>query len=336
MEVIYIIMAQRNTKLTQEEFLERMNIINPNIKILSKYIRRKDRVECYCLNCGNIWSPTADKLLQGRGCPICAIKNRPQCLPQSNDDFIEKFNEFGNKDVILLEEYTNSSTKIHCKCKKCENEWYAIPPSLLNGHGCSKCGIETMKSKTRKTHEKFMEEFREVGNPRIEIIGKYVSTNFDIKVRCKECGKIWDASPIKILYSGQGCMECYRKNNFGENNPRWNPNKTNEERVIKRKYEEYDNFLKSVLIRDNYTCQITGQKGYKLVVHHLNGYNWDKENRTNIDNAITLSKEIHIEFHKKYGYGNNTKEQFIDFVELLHKDNRITDDGYNSLLKRLK
>ena len=37
-----------------------------------------------------------------------------------------------------------------------------------------------------------------------------------------------------------------------------------------------------------------------------------------------------------YGYGNNTKEQFIDFVELLHKDNRITDDGYNSLLKRLK
>lgn len=329
-------MSHRNTKLSQEEFEERMNKINPTIKILSKYTRRKDKIECCCLICGHIWNPTADKLLTGRGCPICANKKKTQCLPQSNETFVEKFNKTGNKNVILLDEYTNSHTKIHCKCKKCKNEWYAIPPSLLKGHGCSKCGNEEMKLKQRKSHEQFMEEFEQKGNKRIEIIDKYISTNFPIKVRCKECGKIWEANPIKILYGGQGCIDCYRKNNFGENNPRWNPNKTNEERIIKRQYEEYDNFLKATLIRDDYTCQITGRKGHELVIHHLNGYNWDKENRTNIDNAITLSKEIHIEFHKKYGYGNNTKEQFIDFIKSLYKENRITNDGYNSLLNRLK
>ena len=58
----YIIMAQRNTKLTQEEFLERINQISPNIKIISQYIRRKDRIRCICIDCGNEWNPTADKL----------------------------------------------------------------------------------------------------------------------------------------------------------------------------------------------------------------------------------------------------------------------------------
>lgn len=37
-------MKQRNTKLTQEEFDERMKNINPNIKVLSEYTRRKDNL----------------------------------------------------------------------------------------------------------------------------------------------------------------------------------------------------------------------------------------------------------------------------------------------------
>lgn len=332
----YIIMAQRNTKLTQEEFLERINQISPNIKIISQYTRRKDRIRCICIDCGNEWNPTADKLLEGRGCPKCAIKKRKQCQSQSNEDFIKKFNKLGNKNVILLEEYTDSTTKIHCKCNICQNEWYTLPPTLLDGHGCPKCGIESAKLKTRKTHEQFIKEFEIFGNPKIEIVSKYVSMSFTVQVRCKECGKIWQADPKKILYQGQGCMDCYRKNNFGENHPHWNPNKTDEERIIDRQYEDYYNFVKTVMKRDNYICQITGQKGYKLVVHHLNGYNWDKENRTNIDNGITLSENIHLEFHKKYGYGYNTKEQFIDFVNLLYEQNKITDDNYNSLINKLK
>ena len=49
------------------------------------------------------------------------------------------------------------------------------------------------------------------------------------------------------------------------------------------------------------------------MVHHLNSYHWDKEHRTDLDNGITITEEIHKLFHKIYGRKNNTKEQFEEF-----------------------
>lgn len=98
--------------------------------------------------------------------------------------------------------------------------------------------------------------------------------------------------------------------NSGENNTEWNPNLTDEERIIKRSYPEYNTFVKKVLLRDNYTCGCCCNRGGSLEVHHLNGYNWFVEGRIDETNAITLCKNCHASFHSIYGLGNNTKEQF--------------------------
>lgn len=63
---------------------------------------------------------------------------------------------------------------------------------------------------------------------------------------------------------------------------------------------------------------------------------YNQKLNTFCDNGITLSESIHKEFHAIYGNGNNTKEQFLEFINNLYKEKRITNDGYNLLLKKIK
>ena len=59
------------------------------------------------------------------------------------------------------------------------------------------------------THEDFIAEMAR-SMPTIEVIGKYVNANRRIKVKCKECGFVWDAAPAN-LKRGDGCRKCGAK-----------------------------------------------------------------------------------------------------------------------------
>lgn len=63
----------------------------------------------------------------------------------------------------------------------------------------------------------------------------------------------------------------------------------------------------------DYTCDISGIRGCTLVAHHLDGWDEHIDKRFDISNLICISESIHKEFHKKYGYGKNTKEQYEEF-----------------------
>ena len=109
------------------------------------------------------------------------------------------------------------------------------------------------------------------------------------------------------------CPKCYDRT--GENSPCWNPDLTQEERVYGRKIDGYNDFVKNVFKRDNYTCKCCGNKnGGNLNAHHLNSYSDFKEQRTDINNGITLCELCHKEFHKAYGYKHNTEEQFNEWI----------------------
>lgn len=123
----------------------------------------------------------------------------------------------------------------------------------------------------------------------------YCNTIHDGKHYCRECS-------LAIL-------------NSKELNKNWNPNLTDEDRNDRRKTKEYKIFVQCVLARDEYTCQFCKQnKNRNLEVHHLDSYNWCKDRRLDVSNGITLCKNCHKNFHIKYGQGNNTKEQFIEWM----------------------
>lgn len=76
----------------------------------------------------------------------------------------------------------------------------------------------------------------------------------------------------------------------------------------------YKIWRKRVFERDNYTCQKYNTKGGKLEAHHIFNSSSNPKLRYILDNGVTLSKEAHIEFHKRYGYKDNTWNQFNEFV----------------------
>jgi 5-methylcytosine-specific restriction endonuclease McrA len=73
---------------------------------------------------------------------------------------------------------------------------------------------------------------------------------------------------------------------------------------------------KSVFTRDNFTCQKCYLKGIYLIAHHINNFVDFIELRLAIDNGITFCKKCHLEFHKKYGFKNNTKGQLEEFLSI--------------------
>ena len=90
-------------------------------------------------------------------------------------------------------------------------------------------------------------------------------------------------------------------------------------------YGNYNKAMNQAIKRDNYTCQITGKKG-NVVVHHLNSYNTHKELGCDLDNLISLDQDFHNLYHDIYGRGNNTEEQFWEFVEEWKKGTVTLDD----------
>jgi len=100
-----------------------------------------------------------------------------------------------------------------------------------------------------------------------------------------------------------------RESMRGENHPRWNPSKK------VREIRELREWRTLIFERDDWTCQSCYKRGIEIQAHHLDSYNRNPHLRKDIDNGKTLCKNCHIGFHKMFGFGNNTKEQYYVYVE---------------------
>lgn len=111
----------------------------------------------------------------------------------------------------------------------------------------------------------------------------------------------------------------YRNNQQLEKHPGWRNDIlwSERERLVnygqRNRLPENTVWTNLVKQRDNWICQITQKRGGILTAHHLDGFHWCKEKRYDLNNGITLSKEIHDLFHHLYGNRKNTKEQFLEF-----------------------
>lgn len=137
----------RNGKIarkTRSEFEKDVHKNNPNIVVIGNYSRSSDIIAVKCKTCGYEWTPVANSLVLGHGCPNCVgLRNK------TADEFRKELKRV-NPFVNAIEEYVNNRTKLTVQCDNCKHIWKASPKTLLRGHGCPECN---------KVGTSFMEQF---------------------------------------------------------------------------------------------------------------------------------------------------------------------------------
>lgn len=123
---------------THSEYVEELQLANPNIELLERYTGSDNKILCRCKVCGNEWKASPGRIIRDRGCPRCGVMRRSRNQTTTNEAFLEELASI-SPDIEVLEEYSNSHKKILVRCKRCKHEWTASPTNLLQQKGCPQC-----------------------------------------------------------------------------------------------------------------------------------------------------------------------------------------------------
>lgn len=282
-----------------------LTIIGEAIKDNSLYY------ECRC-DCGETRLVKGKKIYKTLTCKTCADNKKKGKSSSVFKDLSGK--KFNNLKVIELVGF-NDGAIWKCLCD-CGN--VADVKSAYLVHGSIKsCGCRISKTTP-------MKEFIGKKYNSYTVIGIDSSKNKNGKIRSKfkcqcECGKIRLLSIYTLEVVGvKSCIDCF-PSRYGKDNPNYNPSLSEEDRFEgKQRGRNPKNraWRKSVFKRDNKTCVITGKTG-DVCAHHLESWGSCPELRYEISNGITILHSLHAAFHSKYGLGDNTRDQFYEFVNSL-------------------
>lgn len=104
----------KRAKLTNEDFLEKLDKINPNIKPLDEYVSHIHKMRFQCVKCGHVWEAKPNNILNGKGCPKCkSSKGERKIQEILNKYCIEyniqyKFKDCCNENVLPFDFYLPS------------------------------------------------------------------------------------------------------------------------------------------------------------------------------------------------------------------------------------
>jgi len=145
-----------------------------------------------------------------------------------------------------------------------------------------------------------------------------IGSNTEVKVKCEDCGK------IRTTQANRGdkkCRSCAmngkvftREHRAKISASKRDESLSDEDRVSRRAMPWMKSWAKEVKVMANFTCEGCGQVGGKLHSHHKDSYRSNKMRRTDILNGACLCEECHKDFHKQYGQGNNTVDQYEEWI----------------------
>jgi uncharacterized phage-like protein YoqJ len=299
-----MISMRKFTQTEVEQYFE-----DNGCKLVDKYKDARTKMKYIC-SCGNASSISLDNFKKGKRCQTCANRKSREKLKHSYEYIYNYFKENGCE--LLSSTYINGKTKLEYRCV-CGNISKITFADFQRGKRCWNCKSRKTGDRDRLSFDFVKKEFKVGGC--ILLSESYINAHQKLEYIC-ECGEKSFITYDKFK-AGQRCSKCKltKLGRFtGEDHWNYDPNKTDEERLLERNYLEYRQWRDEVFERDNYICQVCGMGGH-LSAHHLNGYHWAIDQRVDLNNGITLCDTCHDDFHLVYGSYANTKEQFEEYME---------------------
>ena len=279
-----------------------------------------------------------------KACFLFYLTNSNNCIKIKNmtkEQFIKKAKlVHGNDYDYNFVEYKNNKTKVKIKCNTCKNIFEQRPNNHLNGQNCPFC----FGSK-KLTTEQFIEKAKQIhGNKYDYSLVDYINSKTKVKIKCNNCGNIFEQIPDVHTNSRHGCTFCSPTS------------KLNTEQFVEKAriihgddYDyslvEYKNSNTKIKIKCNNCKKIFEQRPYD----HLKGCgcfcvykgeieieNYLKENNisfektkkySNLKDKSLLSydfylpsKNLLIEYNGEQHYKNKFKKTFHEWHRQLHHD----------------
>lgn len=257
-------------------------------------------VKVKCLNCGEVIEKEYRQAIKSNN--FCDVKCKGKYMAKDNlKSFENKIKE--DAYTYLTREYIENKKTLRQIAKEVygnEKNYSSIGEWMRKLNIPIRQGSEAVKTQWINNDDRRIQASNTMKNNHSKIDRSFM--------KCKEYRRKQSLSKMGVKNGMYGVTR--------EKHHNWNPNRTHEQRVAERKTYEVSVWRKEVFERDNYTCKCCGyDKGNILVAHHMYSYHEYEKLRTEVSNGVTLCDKCHKEFHSKYGYGNNTKEQFEEFIK---------------------
>lgn len=138
------------------------------------------------------------------------MRVRGKTVKKTTEEYQLELNVKFNGNIICLEEYILSSTKIKHKCLKHNFEFDSTPNCVLRSKtGCLLCGKELTHDIRSIGDKKYKEMLKEKFDGNIENLEPYITINTSIKHICHKHNYIYMTTPQSILYNTEyGCKYC--------------------------------------------------------------------------------------------------------------------------------
>lgn len=294
-----------------DEFKERYKI--------SKEDSRPLLLTFKCPQCGSSFDRMLSNIYRkdrSKKCGLCLKRDLEIKNLIKNQDKVSKLIQNKGLEIVDISDYKNeeSPLRLICECGEIFITTYASIRNSSKNVRCKKCKGNKVRIKNRIPFNSIKRMYKEEGCILLSDEKEYVNIFSEMKF-VAICGHI-HTSTIQCFKNSKFklCGNCSKNIHRGENAYNWKGGVYNNEKTKFRKTYEFKFWQIAVFKRDKHTCQCCGSKK-NINAHHLDGYNWCKEKRTDIDNGITLCEECHKMFHHVYGYGNNTKDQYEEFIK---------------------